>query len=338
MIGDSHAVALAATPRIGSRGFFVTLALITLVSLIGVPLALTAAAAVGGAVPGGLTLLAITGPMHVAATSYFYFDRDFWPVLRESRLRSFWSLGYLPLGMPALGVAGTAIIGPWAYLLMFSGYSAWLFYHYQRQNFGLISLVSTNVGCGRLPPSVNTTLNLAALAGIVSALGMPGFYPSDIQGLLTPHGYLAMRMAGTAVYVFSLVQMMRVFRKEPRLRESAWLIGGLVLGMLFFLPAVAFQSTAFGFLPYAVAHGAQYIFMMSILSGRSRRGWWALLTMCALGVTIGSVLNRMTAWPAVLVVAGVTQVHFLIDAKVWRLSERKQRAIMNDRFDFLFAG
>jgi hypothetical protein len=49
------------------------------------------------------------------------------------------------------------------------------FYHYQRQNFGLISFASTNVGAGRLPPQVSTALNLAALGGYVSMLGVcPG--------------------------------------------------------------------------------------------------------------------------------------------------------------------
>jgi len=336
MIGDSAAAVLAAPRRITSRGFLITLALVTVGSLVGVPLALKWATASGHGLPGSLTLVAVTGPMHVAATSFFYFDREFWPVLRETPVRSFWSLGLLPLGILALGVAGKATIGPWAFLLIFFSHNVWLFYHYQRQNFGLISFVSRNVGAGRLPTSVNTTLNLAALGGIVSLLGIPGFYPNT-EGLVTPQAYLAMRTGGIAVYMLSVLSMMWVFRREPRLRESVWLIGALVVGMAFFLPAVVLQSAALAFLPNAIAHGAQYIFMMSVLSGRSRRGWLALLTMCVLAVTIGSIFNRMGAWPAILAATGFTQVHFLIDAKVWRLSEPKQRAIMNDRFDFLLA-
>lgn len=336
MIGDMPVALVAAPSRARSRGFLITLALITLLPLAGVPLLLTVAAALGTGVPGSLALILVTGPMHVAATSFFYFDRDFWPVLRESPARCFWSLGLLPVGILALGVAGAAIIGPWVYLTIFFSHNVWLFYHYQRQNFGLISFVSTNVGCGRLPAQVNTTLNLAALGGIISMLGTPGFYPNT-EGLVTPQAYLAMRTVGTTVYVVSLVLMIRVFRREPRLRESAWLVGALVLGMAFFLPAVVFQSAALAFLPYAIAHGAQYILMMSVLSGRSRRGWLALLTMCGLGVSIGLALNTLTAWPAILVATGITQVHFLVDAKVWRLREQRQRAIMNDRFDFLLA-
>src|SRR5262249_21834443 len=40
MAGEAPAAVLAATSRIGSRGFFITLALITVASLVGVPLAL----------------------------------------------------------------------------------------------------------------------------------------------------------------------------------------------------------------------------------------------------------------------------------------------------------
>jgi len=43
------------------------------------------------------------------------------------------------------------------------------------------------------------------------------------------------------------------------------------------------------------------------------------------------------AWPAILAYMGLVEVHFLVDAKVWRLREPRQRAIMNDRFDFLLA-
>jgi hypothetical protein len=97
------------------------------------------------------------------------------------------------------------------------------------------------------------------------------------------------------------------------------------------------RSLAVAFLPYAIAHGAQYILMMSILSGRSRRGWVAFLTMCALGAGIGLAIDSMKAWPVIFVYMGLVQVHFLIDAKVWRLREPKQRAIMGNRFDFLLA-
>ena len=317
-----------------SRGFLIVLALVTLVPLVGVPLYFFGR---GGLFPGALTVLLITGPMHVASTSFFYFDRAFWPVIRESRLRCLWSLGWAPLGVLAAGLAIGATIGrPWAYMLVLTFQNGWLFYHYQRQNFGLISFISTNVGCGRVPPRVNTALNLAALGALISMLGVPGFC-LETGGIVTAGAALVMWNVGTALYVLSLGLMIWVVSREPRLRQNPWLTAALILAMAFFLPSFLFRSLALAFLPYAIAHGAQYILMMSVLSGRSSRGWVALLTMCALGATIGYTIDSMRTWPVVLAYTGIVQVHFLLDAKVWRLREPQQRAIMNDRFDFLLA-
>src|SRR5262245_7147150 len=327
-------VTSSAKARFRSRGFFVVLALVTLVPLIGVPLFFAFGS---GALPGSLTVLAITGPMHVAATSFFYFDRDFRPVMQESRLRCIWSPIWLPSAILMLGLVAGGIGGrPWGYLAVFSFHNAWLFYHYQRQNFGLISFVSTNVGAGRLPPTVNSALNLAALGGYVSMLGVPG-YLLNADTLVSAQASHVLWIVGTVLYVLSIFFMAGVVSREPRLRGNAWLLGGLVVGLAFFLPSVVGRSLAVAFLPYAIAHGAQYILMMSILSGRSSRGWVAFLTMCALGAGIGLAIDSMKAWPVIFVYMGLVQVHFLIDAKVWRLREPKQRAIMGKRFDFLLA-
>jgi hypothetical protein len=333
-IDGGPAVTSLATKGAMSRGFLIVLALVTLIPLLGVPLYFVIQ---GGFFPGSLTVLAITGPMHVASTAFFYFDRAFWPIIRENPLRSVWSLAWAPLGVLAAGLAIAATIGrPWAYMLVLTFQNGWLFYHYQRQNFGLLSFISTNAGCGRVPTEVNTALNVAALAALISMLGVPGFC-LETEGIVTPRAAQAMWYVSVALYALSMVLMTSVVYREPRLRQNAWLTAGLILGIAFFLPAILFRSLALGFLPYAIAHGAQYILMMSVLSGRSSRGWMALLTMCALGVTIGLSIDLMRAWPVILLYTGIVQVHFLLDAKFWRLREPQQRAIMNDRFDFLLA-
>jgi len=344
MLDHAPEAVLMVTPKARSRGFLVWLALITLVPLIGLPLALKIARVYGmGFPPGSLALIAITGPMHVAATGFFYLDPAFRPVIGESRLSCLWSLGWLPLLIVTLGLAGTAAIGSWAFLLIFAFHNIWLFYHYQRQNFGLASFVSRHVGCGRLPGRVNTAFNVAALGAIISMLGTPSFFlptPGFVPALadtMPAAAYAVLRPLGAAIYAASLLLMLGVFRSEPRLRENAWLAGALALGIGFFLPAIVFQSAAMGFLPVAMAHGAQYILMMSVVSGRSARGVLGFALMCAVGVVAGLGLDAMRAWPVILASIGLVQVHFLVDAKVWRLREKRQRAIMNDRFDFLLA-
>src|SRR4030095_12382023 len=156
---------LSAIPAARSRSFLIVLAFITLIPLLGVPLALGAAKSFGTGLPGSLTLVLITGPMHVAATSFFYFDRAFQPVMRESPLKCLWSPVWLPLALLGLGVGGMALIGTWARLLIFVFHNVWLFYHYQRQNFGLLSFVSTSVGGGGLSPRGDTPRYIGAVGG-----------------------------------------------------------------------------------------------------------------------------------------------------------------------------
>src|SRR5262249_33876523 len=146
----------------------------------------------GGLLPGSLLLITITGPMHVGATGFFYFDRAFRPVLGESRLRCLWSLALLPLALLVVGVSGKALLGAWAYLAIFVFHNVWLFYHYQRQNFGLMSFLSMNLGYGRLPARVNTALNIAALGAIISVLFTPGFFP-EREAIVTAQAYVVTR-------------------------------------------------------------------------------------------------------------------------------------------------
>ncbi len=341
-LDQGTAEAIGRLGRLRSRWFLAALALVTLVPLVGLPLWLSSGR---GGFPGLLTVLAITGPMHVAATSFFYTDRDFRPVLRESPWRCVFSIVWLPSAILLAGLVAGAIGGrPWGYLAVFSFHNAWLFYHYQRQNFGLVSFVSSRVGTGRLPAQVNTALNLSAFGGYLSMLGVPGFLSLGAPGFLnytnestSLQATLVFWVLGAVVYTLSIVVMIRVLLREPRLRASGWVVGGLIVSLGFFLPSLVSRTIALGFLPYAIAHGAQYILMMGIASGRSSRGWMALLTMCGLGAMIGLTINAMTAWPLIFVNLGLVEVHFMVDAKVWRLREPKQRAIMNDRFDFLLA-
>ncbi len=295
--------------------------------------------------PGGLAIAFITGPMHVASTAFFYLDRSFRPVLSESPTRCFWSLGLVPAAVTGVGIAGGFWVGAWAFLAVFAFHSTWLFYHYQRQNFGLASFVSTNVGAGRLPRSVNTAFNLAAMGAIACLMGLPDFVGMmggesplmQTRDLLGAEIGLWLRRGGIALYGLASLLLLQVLWSEPRLRSSPRLVAALVLGLVFFLPAVVSDVAWLAFMPLAVAHGAQYLIMMSVVSGRSSRGWLGLVAMIVVGAGAGFALDSLQAWPAVLIGLGLIQVHFLVDAKVWRLREPRQRALMNERFDFLLA-
>jgi hypothetical protein len=322
------------------------LALITCVPLIALPVAseLSLFESFGGELAPAMLLVAlITGPVHVACTAFFYFDPEFRPVLRESPARCLWSPALVPLAVTTCGVVGAMWVGPWAFLLVWIFGSTWLFYHYQRQNFGLISFISMHFGSGRLPPRVNTALNLAALGGILCFVGAPEYYVSgneeplmNMEGLVGADMRMLLRGAGTIIYTLAVLLMIGVLWLEKRLRSNGWVIGALSLSLAFFLPPVLFTSLFAPFLPFAIAHGAQYILMMVVVSGRSSRSWWGLGLFFAACVGAGVTLEAMRywTWPYPLIGIGLVWVHFLVDAKVWRLREPRQREIMHDRFDF----
>jgi len=286
----------------------------------------------------------ITGPVHVACTAFFYFDPEFRPVLRESPARCLWSPVLVPLAVTSFGVVGAMLAGPWAFFVLLAFHNTWLFYHYQRQNFGLTSFISKHFGTVPLPPSVNTALTLAALGGILCIFGAPPVTAlsgskeplMDIGGLLGADARVLLRGAGTTIYVLAVLLMIGVLTREKRLRSNAWVIGALFLSLGFFLPPVLFTSFQAAFIPLAIAHGAQYLLMMGIVSGRSSRSWMGVGFFFIACVGAGVALNAMQTWPwpYALAAFGIVQVHFLVDAKVWRLREPRQREIMSDRFDF----
>jgi hypothetical protein len=345
----SSASALAPAGGTSSR-FLLSLVLVTCVPLIFLPLVseLSLLGSFGGGmIPTILLVAVITGPVHVACTAFFYFDLEFRPVLRESPIRCLWSPALVPLAVTTVGVVAAIWVGPWAFLLIGAFHNIWLFYHYQRQNFGLISFMSTHFGSGRLPSMVNTALNLAALGGALCLLGDPEFYLisereeplMNRRGLIGANASMLLRGAGTIIYALSVLLMIGLLWLEKRLRSNGWVIGALFLSLAFFLPPVLFTSLFAAFLPLAIAHGAQYLLMMGVVSGRSSRSWLGLGLIFAACVGAGLTLNTMTdwTWPYVLIGIGLVQVHFLVDAKVWRLREPRQREIMNDRFDFFLA-
>lgn len=337
-------------PGGASRRFLLSLALVTCVPLIGLPLAseLSLLGALGaGWLPTLVVVGLITGPVHVACTAFFYFDPEFQPVLRESPVRCLWSPALVPLAVTTFGVIAAMWVGPWAFLLVFAFHNTWLFYHYQRQNFGLTSFISKHFGTGRLPPRVNTALNLAALGGILclfaALFGAPPVSgPIDPQmdtaGLVGADSLMLLRGVGTTLYVLAVLLMIGVLAVEKRLRSNAWVVGALVLSLGFFLPAVLFTSLQAAFMPLAIAHGAQYLLMMGIVSGRSSRSWVGVGLLFAVCVGAGIGLKALSTgpWPLALIGFGLVQVHFLVDAKVWRLREPRQREIMSERFDFFF--
>jgi hypothetical protein len=133
------------------RAFFGALALATAVPLIwlgfGVQLFHQNTASITAAI---LPVLVLTGVGHVAATAFFYFDRDLSELIRQNRQRFFlWPT------LAALGCLTAFFASGPAWTAVLTGFLAWQLYHYQRQNYGLIAFAAQSTGAEKLPAELN---------------------------------------------------------------------------------------------------------------------------------------------------------------------------------------
>ena len=143
--------------------------------------------------------------------------------------------------------------------------------------------------------------------------------------------------ASILLFVASTIMLVRVLRAAPRFRTNPLVLAFTILGWAFFLPTLVSTDELVGFWSYAIAHGAQYLIFMSVVSGNRKRGavGLAVLVLSFAAMYMGlSYLNGSARGAAVY--TGLVMSHFLIDAKVWRIREPLQRALIQDRFSFVF--
>jgi hypothetical protein len=96
-----------------------------------------------------------------------------------------------------------------------------------------------------------------------------------------------------------------------------------------------------------IGHGLQYLFLMGLVAqgartaGRRRREFaWVCMIASAGGVALSAASHLHLSGTAVLrgvfgLYVGLVCVHFLVDARLWRLSRPFPRAFLGARLPFL---
>lgn len=287
----------------------------------------------------GIALFNLLGAQfHVAATGWFFTDPQIRGFFRQKPGRYLIAPAAIVVGSSVVfGVVGATTR---SYLIV--AYLIWQLWHYQKQNFGLLSFVAAGTDRVSLTRWERRTLALAFLPG---ALGFLHFFevglPQYAQQFASMHGY-----GGFAYVLVAPCFLMAVLSNEA-LRRNPLRLAFFTFGTLFFLPTYLFPDGVSAITGFALAHGLQYLVFMTVVSGRGVHrplvslgvmvaiafaGWWLLTGSLAVPGVPEPIKHAL--WGAGL---GVVMAHFVIDAGLWRMRESFQRGYIAKKFDFIFA-
>jgi hypothetical protein len=338
-LADAGGVARAASAAVApaARGGRLWLAA-TLVLTIGSAVAAIALAPARSApAPEGLAFLLFVGSsVHVASTAWFYTVGEVRGYMLAHPARYVWSPLALLAGASVLALLVPATAVYWLLL----GYFAWQFFHYQKQNLGLVALAASALRAPPLSRAERRPLVAAGLAAIGGLLARPGLLQLPVRAFLA--WLFPVAAAGFAIAVAAGAWSLA---RRPAARRPAGFAVAYLTGAAFGLPVFVFTSPYAAVAGLTVAHGLQYLLLMTLVasgSGRGRRALQlaALANIALLGgaaLAVASDQLRDTGASRMLfgLFAGAVMAHFVVDAGLWRLRDQFPRAFLSGRLPYL---
>lgn len=276
------------------------------------------------------------GVGHVGSTACIYADKSVREVMKPMKWRFF----ALPIVIFSITAAayfwGASFhVANQAVGLLFGFHLLWLHFHYQKQNYGLVAFVAASTG-NKVPRILSQLLLLPALAGYLAV--MPTFVGFIMEDHTVLQNYrTGMFQAAVVVYLIGGVligiTIFKNFSSFKNIRTAAFTAAAVG----FYLPAILLQDTEIAFWSYALAHGFQYLLMVFTVAGGTKFSPKIILAF-ALSLGLGGFLLHRLEGNQAFVVCGIllTWVHFVLDAKIWKMSEPGARKLLRERFGFLF--
>jgi hypothetical protein len=224
-------------------------------------------------------------------------------------------------------------------------FTAWLLWHYQRQNYGIHSFVSRVTSGEPASRAEGTILRLAVIGGFIAGfktVGFGGGTPLVDEQFARPLFYL-----GAAITMSLPLAIAWLWWRTPAMRAAPARLGSLLMGAGFFVPTFVFGDTTSTFLTYALAHGLQYMVFMGYVAARTgeqTEGRPGVLTLIACIASVGVLLSvtgdyvlvrDINLLPLYGFSIGLTMGHFVIDAGIWRLRDEFPRRYASAAFPFL---
>lgn len=321
------------------RRFISLIALATAIPMLVMPMSArwNANAASVLSIAGLLTFLG--GPAHVSLTAWFYADPVARDYFREHSRRYLWA----PIAL-IVGATGTYLVfGPSPQTAVLNlGYTIWLLWHYQRQNWGIHSFVSRVTSGEPASPLEGWILRLAVIGGLLAGVDVLDFGLGTALSRYKAQSF----QAGVALTALVPILILVAVIRTPGLRRSPGRLAFLCVAGAFFAPVFLFDDNPSAFLSFALAHGLQYgVFMSYVAYDGARDGARPGLATLVISVfTLGVLLSvggdhhlvkEMNWLPLQGLVLGVTMAHFVVDAGIWRLRDEFPRRYMARAFPFL---
>jgi drug/metabolite transporter superfamily protein YnfA len=293
----------------------------------------------GSAAPDrGLAWVLFAGSSaHVASTGWLYTLRD----VRSYAVSHPWRFIRVPVLLMFAGAAAAATLTAAAMTWLLLPFFAWQFFHFAKQNLGMAALAAKTAGAPTLKSAERRALIASGLAGIGGLMARPALLQLRVDpglGALFPLSAAAMAGAVAAGVIL-------LARRAPAQRPPGFCVMYL-MGLFFSVPVFVFGS------PYAavggmtIAHGLQYLLLVSLVAAGGPGEAGRALRLAVLGnvALIGGAVLAMTSHlhsggPAVRLAfgayLGAVLAHFVVDAGLWRLRDPFPRAFLARRVPYL---
>ncbi len=321
-------------PGHGGRAWLTVTIVLTAGSAIA---AIALAPGAGAPAPEGLAFLLFVGSsVHVASTGWFYTVPQVRAHMRQRKVRYYW----WPLALLAgAGAIAVLLPRPVLYWLLLP-YFGWQFFHYQKQNLGIVALTAAACHVPALRRPERQALIAAGLSGIAALVARPGLLQLPVRPVLSAVFPLAVAAFCGSVAVGASCLVVR-----SRTRPSAGFSAAYLTSLAFSLPIFVFSSPYAAVAGLTIAHGLQYLLLMGMLAAggepRTRMISLAALVNIALlgGAALALASDQLTAKPAVRILYGLflgaVMAHFVVDAGLWRMREPFPRTFLGARLPWL---
>jgi hypothetical protein len=285
-----------------------------------------------------LTWLLILGSsVHVAATGYFFTVREVRTHAMEHRGRYL----YVPATCIALAALLTAVLRPSQVDWILFPYFCWQFFHFQKQNLGLVAIAAGAVGTSGPSAPERRALMLAGYAGILGLATRPAL----LQLTITTH-IGGLHVAALGLFLTAILGGLVALRARPRGANPPGYCVVYLSSLTFFTPVFLFHAPYAAVAGMTIAHGVQYLVLVGLVAGGTSRpaerrfGIAVFLNIALIGGIALSAASHLHDGPTVerLVFGaylGLVMTHFVVDAGLWRLRDPFPRAFLAARLPYL---